>query len=165
MISALEKIAPITKTDNGFITTSPSGCWVYLAQSEAPKLNTLNEQNTILGNFSGISIESHSFKKEVKFWELLGFKITAGSANDPWASLVNEDKFVISLMKPLMCPHLFFNPSLTFFNGKNNPQIIDEIRTRKIPIRQEITHFNKNNIVDNIILCDPSGLGAFIFND
>jgi hypothetical protein len=69
-------------------------------------------------------------------------------------------------MKPFSCPHLFFNPSLTFFNGKeNNPKVIQKIRDLNIPITQEITAFNEEGLVDNIIIRDPGGLGFFVFND
>ena len=69
-------------------------------------------------------------------------------------------------MNPLMCPHLFFNPSLTYFNGKeNNPKVIKRLRELKITITEEITHFNDKGIADNVIICDPGGYGFFIFND
>ncbi len=68
-------------------------------------------------------------------------------------------------MKPNACPHLFFNPSLTYFNGKNNIDIIAKIRALNISITEEITHFNKEGKVDNIIIRDPGGFGFFLFND
>jgi len=71
----------------------------------------------------------------------------------------------VSIMKPNMCPHLFFNPSLTYFNGGKNPEIIEAIRKLDIPITEEITYFNKEGLVDNIIIRDPGGYGFFIFND
>ena len=52
------------------------------------------------------------------------------------------------------------------FNGKeNNPKVIQNIRNVGIPIAEEITTFNKEGIVDNIIIQDPGGYGFFIFND
>ena len=63
------------------------------------------------------------------------------------------------------CPHLFFNPSLTFFNGENNLKIIDQINNLNIAVTEEITVFNEDNIVDNIIIRDPGGLGYFLFSD
>jgi hypothetical protein len=68
-------------------------------------------------------------------------------------------------MAPNACPHLFFNPSLTYFNGKNNLQIIENIRKSGVDITEEITVFNKEGIVDNVILRDNGGLGFFIFSD
>ena len=68
-------------------------------------------------------------------------------------------------MKTGSCPHLFFNPSLTYFNGAKNLSIIQQIKTLQIPITEEITHFNKEGIVDNIIIRDPGGLGFFLFSD
>jgi len=68
-------------------------------------------------------------------------------------------------MQPYSCPHLFFNPSMTFFNGKENLQIIERIRNLDIPITEEIREFNKEGIADNIIIRDPGGYGFFIFSD
>jgi hypothetical protein len=62
-------------------------------------------------------------------------------------------------------PHLFFNPSLTYFNGKNNLAVIESLRESGIPLAQEITHFNDKGIVDNVILQDAGGLGIFVFSD
>ena len=44
-------------------------------------------------------------------------------------------------------------------------QLIQKIRDLKIPITEEITVFNDQGVVDNIIIRDPGGLGFFIFND
>ena len=63
------------------------------------------------------------------------------------------------------CPHLFFNPSLTYFNSGRNPEVIAGIRAAGIPISEEITIFNKEGRVDNIIIRDPGGYGFFLFND
>lgn len=72
---------------------------------------------------------------------------------------------MVSLMRPLNCPHLFFNPSLTYFNGGRNPEVIAAIRKAGVPISEEITHFNSRGEVDNVILRDPGGYGFFVFND
>jgi hypothetical protein len=88
-----------------------------------------------------------------------------GNYEKPYMSL-DLDGFSINLMKPNICPHLFFNPSFTFFNGKEgNPKVIAKVRELGIPIAEEITHFNKEGIVDNIIIRDPGGFGFFLFND
>jgi len=54
---------------------------------------------------------------------------------------------------------------LTYFNGKQNLKVIEQIRNNGISITEEITHFNKEGIVDNIIIRDPGGYGFFIFSD
>ena len=58
-----------------------------------------------------------------------------------------------------------YNPSLTYFNGGKNLPVIAAIREAGIPITEEITHFNEDGIVDNVILRDPGGYGFYIFND
>ena len=52
-----------------------------------------------------------------------------------------------------------------YFNGKNNLEIIEKIRSEGIEFTQEITEFNKEGIVDNVILRDPGGYGFFLFSD
>ena len=71
----------------------------------------------------------------------------------------------VSFMVPNVCPHLFFNPSFTYFNSGKNPEIIAKLREAKVPIKEEITLFNPNGEVDNVILQDPGGFGFFVFND
>ena len=71
----------------------------------------------------------------------------------------------ISLLQAQQCPHLFFNPSLTYFNGSRNPKIIESIKKHNIEITEEVTEFSSKGEVDNIILKDSGGLGFFIFND
>ena len=58
-----------------------------------------------------------------------------------------------------------YNPSLTYFNGGKNLPVNAAIREAGIPITEEITHFNEDGIVDNVILRDPGGYGFYIFND
>jgi len=167
VISELEKFTTITKIQNGYLCGSPCGTWVYLIEEEfSIQFNQQENSQGIPGNFAGLSLETTDMARSAHFWGLLGFEKTMGNINQGWIAYENSDKLVISLMKPMACPHLFFNPSMTFFNGKeNNPKIIAQIRALKIPITEEITAFNDKNEVDNIIIRDPGGYGFFIFND
>src|SRR5690606_22019475 len=136
-----------------------------LMEKEAPFEIIINDNSeSVLGNYAGICLELIEISKAASIYEAIGFKLTAGSAESGFASY-SLDEFVVTLMKPLMCPHLFFNPSMTYFNGKiNNPIIIEKVRQLGIPITEEITHFNKEGIVDNIIIRDPGGFGIFVYN-
>lgn len=165
-VDQLEKLTPVVKTEEGYLLSDPSGTWIYLVENEEITNAQINSiKPSVLGNFAGISLEVISIKKALEIWNLLGFSHSMGSADQGWVSLANEDGMAISLMKPLTCPHLFFNPSLTYFNGGNNLAVIENIRKLGIPITEEITHFNKDGIVDNIIIRDPGGFGFFVFND
>jgi hypothetical protein len=105
-------------------------------------------------------------EKAARVLGLLGFDKTYGNGEQGWLSLQNENGFSISLIALFSCPHLFYNPSLSYFNGKEGkPKVILQIRDLKIPITEEITAFNNNGIVHNIIIRDPGGLGFFVFND
>lgn len=153
--------------DGKIILRDPNGVWVYFAnENEKLELPQVGEQFGFTGNFSGMSIESSVVGQTLAFWQALGFQLTAGSEEAGWLSLTNADHFTVSIMKPLVCPHLFINPSMTFFNGKEgNPECIRKIRAAGIPIMEEITVFNKNGDVDNIIIQDPGGYGFFVYND
>ncbi|MCB9059610.1 MAG: hypothetical protein H6627_13640 [Calditrichae bacterium] len=164
-VKDLENLTAVTKTDSGYLLSDPNGVWVYLEESDAESKNSSeNKPSSVLGNYAGISLESTDFSRSIEFWEKLGFSQNGGAPEYGYITLDNNG-FGLSIMKAMACPHLFFNPSMTFFNGKNNLEIIKKIRELKIPITEEITQFNKEGIVDNIIIRDPGGFGFFIFND
>ncbi len=165
-VTALNKVTKVVDIEGGHLVSDPNGVKVYLMNEGLEKEVILKgESKAIPGNFAGLSIEAVDVEKTVQFWELLGYKKTMGSIAQGWVAFENGTSVGISIMKPMVCPHLFFNPGLTFFNGGKNLPIIQKIKTVGIPIAEEITVFNKEGIVDNVILCDPGGLGFFIFND
>jgi hypothetical protein len=165
-IELLKKLTKVSTIDNGYLLSDNSGVWIYLLESNSSiKFNLDGIKNSTLGNFTGLSIETTDIQKSIEVWEILGFSKTMGSVDLGWIAYENNDKMNVNFMQPNSCPHLFFNPSMTYFNGKNNISIIAKIREAGIPITEEITHFNKENIVDNIIIRDPGGYGFFIFSD
>lgn len=156
----------ILEIEGGYLISDPNGVKVCLMQGAfSGNYELKGESTAIPGNFMGLSIEAVDVPKSIDFWKRLGYKKTMGSLEQGWITFDNGSSIGISIMKSMTCPHLFFNPGLTFFNGGKNLPIIQKIRAADIPIAEEITHFNKEGIVDNVILCDPGGLGFFIFND
>ncbi|MEM6672532.1 MAG: hypothetical protein AAF726_06785 [Planctomycetota bacterium] len=166
VIDDLAGFGPLHDIDGGRLLAAPSGTWCYLLDGafEAPP-GFAEAPPSILGSYAGISLETTRIADSQRFWELLGFTVSAGGAEQGWVTLSDETGTAISLVKPLACPHLFVNPSLTYFNGGKNPAIIEEIRRREVPIVEEVTAFNDRGEVDNVILREPGGIGAFIFND
>lgn len=166
VVQELNKLTHVISIEHGYMLTDPSGMWIYLLESEFEAVVELEEASySTLGKFAGLSLETIDMKTSADIFTLLGFKTTMGGLEDGWMTLVSEDQSGVSLMKPNTCPHLFFNPSLTYFNGSKNEEIIGQIRALGIPIAEEITHFNPKDEVDNIIIRDPGGLGCFLFND
>ena len=163
-LAELRRDFPVHAIEGGFLVGDPSGVWVYLMRGEGADVELKEKSTAITGNFAGLSIETLDIAKSQELWQILGFEPNAGDADKGWVSLSNGE-LSISLMAPLACPHLFFNPSLTYFNGDQNLKAIAEIRSRDIGIAEEITVFNEEGKVDNIIIRDPGGLGAFLFND
>lgn len=165
-VTALNRITKVVDIEGGYLVSDPNGVKVYLMNGGLENPVALNgESKAILGNFAGLSIEAVDIERTIQFWELLGYKKTMGSIAQGWVTFDNGTSVGISIMKSMACPHLFFNPGLTFFNGGKNLPIIEKIKAIGIPIVEEITVFNKASIVDNVILCDPGGLGFFILND
>ena len=148
------------------IFSEPSGMRVTLIDlSEKPKYNSSIKESSLLGSFAGVSLETPDMEKSFKIWKTLGFEVAMGAIEQGWIALSSASGHSISLMKPMTCPHLFFNPSLTYFNGSQNLSIIEGIKDAGIEITEEISHFNPEGIVDNIVVRDPGGFGFFIFSD
>lgn len=165
-IDKLKKLTTVSPFEGGHLVSDPNGVKVYLMNGDLKGNYELKGESTAIpGNFAGLSIEAVDVSKTVDFWQVLGYKKTMGGIEQGWIAFENGSTVGISIMKPMMCPHLFFNPGLTFFNGGKNLPVIEKIRAAGIPIAEEITVFNKEGIVDNVILCDTGGLGFFVFND
>lgn len=166
IVVELEKLTTVVKIEKGYLLSDSSGVWIYLIESTGPSNSEANDQSfSVLGGYAGVSMETISIENSMKIWEVLGFSKTMGAPEQGWVAMANEEGFGVSFMKPLNCPHLFFNPSLTYFNGKKNMKVIQKVRELNIPITEEVTVFNKEGIVDNIIIRDPGGFGFFLFSD
>ncbi|MEM7552115.1 MAG: hypothetical protein AAF363_20695 [Bacteroidota bacterium] len=165
-IQKVEALTKVYKVANGYMLNELNGCWIYLIENvfDFPT-NQSNSSPAIPGVFVGLSLECTDMELSVPIWEILDFETVQGDFSSGYMTLASAEGFRVSLMKPLTCPHLFFNPSMTFFNGKDNLKVIEEIRKADVKITEEITHFNTEGIVDNIIIRDPGGYGFFIFND
>ena len=165
-VAKLEQLTKVIKIDDGYLLSDPSNTWIYLIEGEGLQRLDLPEENSgTLGKFAGMSLEMIDVEKGKEIWEVLGFSKTMGDLEQGWIVLANDEGFGVSLMKPNMCPHLCFNPSMTYFNGGQNLPVIQKIRDAGIPIAEEITQFNKEGIVDNVIIRDPGGYGFYVFND
>lgn len=152
--------------EGGYLISDPNGVKVYLMEGPpAYSFDLAGLPQALPGKFAGLSIEAVDFEGTVDFWRILGYQETMGSVEQGWIAMENGSGIGISVMKAMTCPHLFFNPGLTFFNAGNNLSVIQKIRKVGIPIAEEIRVLNDSNLVDNIIVCDPGGLGFFIFND
>ena len=126
-VAALKQKTSIHKTEEGYLLNDLNGCWIYLKEKPFP-FNSLSEDvDTLVGNFSGISMESSDMEKSLTIWQTLGFEIKMGGPDKGYVVLSHADGFGVSLMHPMTCPHLFFNPSMTFFNGKDNLSHIAKI--------------------------------------
>jgi len=162
----LQAITSVVKIENGYLLSESSGMWIYLIEtSDIYDFKPEEASTSVLGSYAGISLETVGVDLSLKILSILEFKQVGGDANQGWITMQNEDALGITVMMPNMCPHLFTNPSLTYFNGGKNEPVIQNIRDLNIPITEEITHFNKEGIVDNVIIKDPGGFGFFIFND
>ncbi len=164
VVAELETIGRVYRLGDTPIAIAPTGTWVYLSPvAEHPAGGEL--PRSTLGRCVGLSLESPDMDTSDAFWRLLGWHVSDGSIDDGYVSYKHATGLDVTIMLPLACPHLFFNPSLTYFNGAENVEVIRRIRAADVPITQEITWFNKTETVDNVILRDPGGYGFFVFND
>lgn len=169
-VAQLQEMTTVVPLEDGHLVVDPSGVWVYLTEGDegAASDPEAADKQCLLGNFAGVSLETASLQASVDFWGVLGFATELGDegvGDQGWVAGQSDSEFMICWMKPNSCPHLFYNPSLTFFNSGKNPEIIKEIRTAGIEITEEITVFSDTGDVDNVIVRDPGGYGFFVFND
>lgn len=164
ILSRLRNLTYVQEYEHGHIASDPNGIKTYFVKEEFSH-NVPDEKTSIIGNFAGISIEAVDFKKTADFWGSIGYKLKDGSEGAGWATYSSGSNIDVSIMGINTCPHLFFNPGLTYFNGAENVNIIKKVRANGVAITEEITHFNKEGIVDNIVIRDPGGLGFFLFSD
>jgi len=161
----LKSHTPIIKTKEGYLITDPNGIWIKLIEKILDEKAIRSNSKSLLGNYAGVCIETLEVSKSYEFWNLLGFSSESKDFSKGWIEMKSEVGDSISLIQAQQCPHLFFNPSMTYFNGSRNLEIIESIKKQNIEITEEVTEFNSKGEVDNIILRDSGGLGFFIFND
>jgi predicted lactoylglutathione lyase len=161
----LKEEQEIFEYDDGFCTNGPSHVWFYF-EKEKPNIELRPKSSfSLAGNYAGVSIEVADMEHSESWLKNIGFEITMDNREHGWLSMKNKDGFGLSLLKYGSCPHSFINPSLTFFNSGKNEVFIQKIKENNIPILEEITCFNPQGIIDNVILQDPAGPGIFMFND
>jgi hypothetical protein len=164
-VTALKATTNVIKTKTGYMVSDPSGVWIYLVESIQGVPRPADTSFSLLGNYQGVTLESGNVVASYALYTTLGLQLVKGSAEKGFVTISNGRGFTITLMGPRMCPHLFFNPSLTYFNGKRNLGIINKIKQLGFQATQDITWFNEKGEADNIILRDPGGYGFFIFSD
>ncbi len=164
-VEKVKKWATVKKTKNGYRLSDPSGVMIYLIDSGVVFPPALDSSYSLLGNYQGVTLESGNMAASYELYTALGLHKTKGDAEKGFVELSDGRGFTIVLMSAGSCPHLFFNPSLTYFNGSRNMAVIAGIKAKGIPVVQDITWFSKEGKADNIILRDPGGYGFFIFSD
>ena len=174
VVERLRTVAPVATVPDGHVAVDPSGVWVYLTagpeRSEVEGADEAPSPASKLGGFAGMSLETADLRRSAAFWAELGWKLPdalpENEADQPgWVGSEGPANVGINWMKPNLCPHLFFNPSLTYFNSGKNPAVIQGLREAGVPFTEEITVFNDAGEVDNVIVRDPGGYGFFVFND
>lgn len=166
LVAKLRQVTHVEEFDKECLLDDPSGVRIYIPKA-FPDFDLPEPQESFskLGKFAGLSIETAHMSRSSAIWQILGFDKIVGSPEQGWVSQTNAYGLTVSFMKPNTCPHLFYNPSLTYFNGSKNLEVIGDLRHLGIPFAEEVTVFNDQGIVDNVIIRDPGGYGYFLFND
>ncbi len=161
--TALKFYSSQIRTSKGDVFLDPDGNKIiHSPEDSAPARSTMT---SVLGNSMGIGLECFDLQKSADFYTSLGLRTLQGSVTQGWLTLGVEQEPMLSLMSLGACPHLFLNPSISYFNGGENVAIIDELRLRSVPLAEELTVFNQTGEVDNVILIAPGQVGVFVFND
>lgn len=148
--------------DGGSLLVAPSGTRVEVMDGVGPE-SPPSGRGRVLGNYAGLSIEAVDLGRSLDFWSsLLGAEVASGSPDQGWVSLRREGLGEISLMAPFICPHSFANPSLTYFNGAENPSILEDLGRRGVPFFERV---GEDEPAVNAVLREPGGVGFFVFND
>lgn len=161
-LERLDGLTPTLEVEGGHLLADPSNVWIYLSAGDEPAER--GKAPCLLGTFAGLSLETTDMERSAAVWGALGFT-TDADLSSAWVSAQNDTGFTVTWMRPNNCPHLFFNPSLTFFNSGKNLGVIAGILKAGVEITEEITGFNDQGVVDNVIVRDPGGYGMFVFND
>ena len=82
--------------------------------------NNHSNSKSLLGNFGGVCIETLDVSKRYEFSNLIGFSSASKDFSRGWIEMRSEAGDSISHLQAQQCPHLFFNPSLIYFNGYRN---------------------------------------------
>ncbi|MBX2814612.1 MAG: DUF677 domain-containing protein [Saprospiraceae bacterium] len=122
-------------------------------------------QVSICGNFAGLSLEVMDLKESLRFYEALGFLPDSGGVEKGWISMKTDSGPDLALMSAGACPHIFHNPSVSYFKGKENMKIIERLRKTGVKLDEELTIFSPDHIVDNVVLVAPGPMCFFIFSD
>lgn len=170
VVEDLSAMAPVARVGDDWLAVDPSGVWIYLSPPADAPFPAASSHTTLLGTGAGLSLETGDLARSLRFWAVLGWTPDEALPADPdehpaYIGAMGPDGLGIAWMRPGMCRHLFYNPSLTYFNSGKNPEIIEGLRGAGIPITEEITVFNDAGEVDNVIVRDPGGYGFFVFND
>ena len=164
-VETLKQTTNVIKTKRGYMICDPSGVWIYLIESARTLPPQADSSYSLLGHYQGSTLESGNIMASYALYTALGLQKVSGAPEKGFVVLSNGKGFSVALLRPQMSPHLFFNPSLTYFNGTRNLSIINNIKATGIPVTQDITWFSKDGSADNIIIRDPGGYGFFVFSD
>jgi len=132
---------------------------VYLAvrsEADEPLLTPTGILNPICGRVTELSIGTGYIKREVEFWELLGF-VKARSAKNPYSFAVMTDNHVqVGLHEERDIPTL----AITYFSP-DMPERIDRLKKSGMEITEEIP--SEDGHLGNIILRSPDGQYVYMF--
>ena len=165
MEKSLSEYTKVITTETGILVADPSNVWMYFEKGDFPEIDLARSNVELAGTYAGMSLETTDIEKSIKIWSCLDITKTMGDASKGWVAYTSKTGLPVSFMAPNACPHLFFNPSLTYFNSGKNLEVVEKLRKADVPILEEITAFNPEGKVDNVILRDPGGFGFFVFND
>jgi hypothetical protein len=148
----------VEKSPHHVIVREPNGLLILLAGPDVVSLRDFEKKpSSLCGTFYEASLETNDVDRSIVWWQNVGFKVTAHK--DTWCTL-DDGKIMIGLYKKGNCPHLFRNPSLTYFEPDMGERIA-ELKKEGIQFLQEEKEIGMKG---HAIAESPDGQYFFLFS-
>jgi len=107
------------------IMREPNGLLILLAGPGVISLREFDRNPmSIAGTLYEVSVETSDMERSIAWWQNVGFKVL--TRQQTWCTL-DDGNLKIGLYEKGSCPHLFRNPSITYFE----PDMAERIATLK----------------------------------
>lgn len=142
--------------------TDPTGFSLIYVTPEFTETLPETTKNLITpcGKLYEISLKTGQFAETVAFWQQAGFSLQMGKPEEEKFVMLSDAMYTIGIYNPAVCPHVFNNHALTYFELDMAARI-QELKSKGITFRQELP--NPEGIVEEAILESPEGQHLFLF--
>lgn len=139
------------------ILREPNGLMILLAGPEVVSLNVREiAPPSIAGTLDELSLETDNMERSILWWQNVGFKVL--TRQQTWCTL-DDGNIKIGLYDKGICPHVFRNPSLTYFES-DMAERIARLKKRGMTFAQEEKEIGMKG---HAVAESPDGQYIFLF--